>query len=439
MYPLANPRPMSDIRETTSCPSCGRSVEPGFRFCDNCGHKLEPPVPPPPAADAPTPADEAPAWHVPIEDTSKQPSLLSRMRERRPARDEDDELFRPPKRDEAPGRGPTAADEPSAGPSARPPAPPAPTPSPRPAAAAQSTPERPTTPIPSAAPTAVIDGPKPPAWRPASGDEAPPEAFGPRTGSVWFLHMLIAFAAGAALLLAAGAVASLLSNGRTALLELRGLPVFLGGATSVIVFTLLRTGRARLTLPRRTTAITAVAGFVLLVGGAAVAYRPGEMHVAQEHLDRVLRVYGPTEKEAFDGFEGDIADWNAERDRYRSDILAPVLGSRPNVAQFRVDASSSEETLKGIVDRMGTHADTANNLRVRDALHGLASIYDDQMSGINLLTRGVLSGDQGLISQGDTRYKDAQKRSVQYFDLRLKPLLERAGLDVTSFRDAVAG
>jgi hypothetical protein len=438
---------MSDIPQTTSCPNCGRSVEPGFRFCDSCGHKLDAPQPPPPPKDA---QSDEPTWHVPIEDTSKQPSLLARMRERRPTRDEDDELFKPPKPAEMPAAttpapvipatAPKPTDEPPTGPiPVRPPAPapapPAVTPSPRPAPVPAQR-----VPAPSAAPTAVIEAPKTPTWRPIGKDEAPEEtAFGPRAALVWFLHVVIAFAAGAVLLLAAGAVASLLSNGRTALLELRGLPIFLGGATSVIVFTLLRTGRARLTLPRRLTAISVVLGFVLLVGGAAIAYRPGEMHGAQEHLDRVLRVYGPTEKEAFDGFEGDITDWNSERDQYRSDILAPVLGSKPNVAQFRVDASSSEETLKGIVDRMGTHAATANNLRVRDALHGLASIYDDQMSGINLLTRGVLSGDQGLISQGDTRYKDAQKRSVQYFDLRVKPLLERAGLDVTSFRNAVAG
>jgi len=443
---------MSEIPESISCPNCGRSVEPGFRFCDSCGQKLElppqkvdPPKPPPAPTPEPLKPDEAPTWHVPIEDTSKLPPLLERMRHRREGRSEDDdELFAPPKAAEPP-------DEPTTGPIVIP-ATPKPAPPPPPPSAPPPPPAAPPPPPPSpvvtptrepvaARPAAqVIEAPKPaPTWRPVVKDEPAPQKFGPRTILVWLLHLVIAFASGLALLLAAGAVASLLSNGRTALLELRGLPIFLAGATAVIVFTLLRTGKVRLTASRQATAITVIVGFVLIVAGSAIAYRPADMHSVQTRLDRVLRVYGPTEKEAVDGFEGDITDWNAERDHYRSDILAPVLGSKPDVPKFRVDASASEETMKGIVDRMMTHADTANNLRMRDALHGLASIYDDQMSGINLLTRGVLAGDQGLVAQGDARFKDAGKRSLEFFQLRVRPLLERAGLDSASFESAVSG
>src|SRR5207248_1953690 len=106
-----------------------------------------------------------------------------------------------------------------------------------------------------------------------------------------------------------------------------------------------------------------IVGFVILVAAAAVLYRPPVMHDAQMRLDRAIKVYGPDEKAAVDGFEGDIADWNNELDHYRNDILAPALGTKPNISGFRFDASTSEETMKGIVDRMRTHADTANNAR----------------------------------------------------------------------------
>src|SRR4051794_31270372 len=81
---------MPEIQSPNLCPNCGRSYEPGFRFCDNCGQKLDEPP-------AKTGSDE-PTWHVPIEDTSKRPPLLERMRDRRGSRSEaDDELFAPPR------------------------------------------------------------------------------------------------------------------------------------------------------------------------------------------------------------------------------------------------------------------------------------------------------------------------------------------------------
>jgi hypothetical protein len=384
------------MTDSITCPSCGRSVEPGFRFCDNCGHKLEQPAP------------DEPTWHVPIEETSKP--MLDRLRQRRDQRNDDDELFKPPQ----------APDEPPTGPVAVPPR--------------ETLATKP-------APTRIVEATKPaPTWHPVARDELEPVST-LRLVLMWILHVVIAFVCGAALLFAAGAVASMLSNGRTALLELRGLPIFLAGATAVIVFTLLRTGRVRLTASRQLTAMTVIAGFVLLVGGSAFAYRPANMHGAQQRLDRILRVYGPAEKQAFEGFEGDITDWNSERDHYRSDILAPYLGGKMDSPTFQVDASASEETLKGAIDSMNTHANGANNLRVRDALQGLASIYDDQMSGINLLTRGVLLGDQGqtLVAQGDTRFKDGGKRAISYFHEQVEPLLNRMGIDPSGFLTAVSG
>lgn len=410
---------MSDTNQTTTCPNCGRNVERGFRFCDSCGQKLELDSATPTPTLAPEKVDlpKQPEWHTPIEDTSKQAPLLERLRQRRETGKEDDhEEFKPPKMDEPP-TGPIAI-----------PAPPAPEPK------RDSAPTRELTPARS---SVAVEAPKTtPAWRPIV-PESP--RFTPRVAIIWLIHVLLAFGGGLLLLLVAAAIASMLSNGRTALLELRGLPIFLAGATSVIVFTLLRTGRVRLSSSRRVTAITVVIGFVLLVAGSAIAYRPAPMHSAQMKLDRTLHVYGPSEKQAVDGFEADVSDWNTEVAHYRGDILAPVLSTKPDVTKFRFDASASEETMKGIVDRMGTHALTANNVRMRDALTGLESIYEDELSGINLLTRGVLSGDQALIAQGDTRYKDGNKRAIEFFNLRMKPLLERAGLDVTSFQNTVTG
>ena len=73
------PESIAGILETMSsesartCPNCGRLVEPGFKFCDGCGTRLDGPLPPlgtsavdspakaPPPAVAPRPAAPRPA------------------------------------------------------------------------------------------------------------------------------------------------------------------------------------------------------------------------------------------------------------------------------------------------------------------------------------------------------------------------------------------
>ena len=104
---------------------------------------------------------------------------------------------------------------------------------------------------------------------------------------------------------------------------------------------------------------------------------------------------------------------------------------------FSVAASGLEAALDGINKRMISHAEAIEHEPLQDALGDLAAVFGDELAGIRLLTRGFVSNDQPMISSGDTRFKDATARSVELFNQRVEPLLERAEISPESLRAAV--
>jgi hypothetical protein len=450
---------------STTCPTCGRQVEAGFKFCDFCGSKLE---------TAPTPPADTSAAASPREDTGR--SLLARLRRRRDDDDAASALAAQPRPadlmsplpeaveiDMPPERTATASGAAPARPEIDPP--PA-----RPTPTSTPPPSRPTSQLTKAEDlraatsggragisgrlqwrddgTAKIDTPAEPvttSWRavPVATARRP---FVPKDGVVFVLHLLIAFALGAALVGIAAVVASLMSDGRVALLEVRGLPIFIAGASSIIVFALLRTG-PRNTLSSRAVAITVLVGFVLLVAGVTLGYQPSLMADAQGRLDKALGVFGSDVLEGIDRFEGDVDQWNAEVHQYSEVELSKLSKARdtePDAAKlakaeeaFRVAASGSEEALDGILKRMRSHADGVGHAPLREALTDLTGIFADELSGIHLITRGFVNDDQALIQSGDTRFKDATQRAVEFYEERVRPILERGDIDADSLGLAI--
>jgi hypothetical protein len=260
--------------------------------------------------------------------------------------------------------------------------------------------------------------------------------------AVFFVHLVVSFLVGAALLGIAAVVASLTSNGRVALLEIRGLPIFIAGATAIIVFALMRTGPRRQG-SSRAVAISVFAGFIVLVIAVAAAYQPSVMASVQSRLDRSLGVFGTDVAEGVQRYVGDLDLWNAEVSRYRDVHLTDVLNSRKTetdakkfaVAEetFRNAAANSEVTLEGLTKRMRSHADAIRHAPLRDALDDLTAIFVDELSGIRSISRGLTNNDTTLTKAGDSRFKDATQRAVDFFDERVRPILERGDLDADSF------
>jgi hypothetical protein len=285
---------------------------------------------------------------------------------------------------------------------------------------------------------ARVPAPPPPSttWRPAEQPSATKRSL-LRTISVFVLHVLIAFILGAVLVAIAAVVASLASNGRVALLEIRGLPILIAGATAIVVFSLLRTG-PKAAGDRRSVALGVLTGFVILVAAVTLAYRPSLMETGQRELDRTLGIFGPEVAESVDRFRDDVDSWNSEVENYRTDLLAvtrvqerePDAEKRDAAArEFSIAASGVEAALDGVQKRMVSHADAIEQAPLHDAMKDLAAIYNEELGGIRLLTRGFVSNDQVMIKSGDTRFKDSTARAVEFFDERVRPILERADID----------
>lgn len=436
---------------STTCPNCSRPVEAGFKFCDYCGTKLE---------AGPTVTRSAP---------KEEKSRWEKWRDNRQVAPDSAAKTEPPL---APDLPEWEEDPPA--PVIDPPPPidlPAPLTEPVPArptsnvtkaedlqaATSQSrvgmagrlrwneTTE--TTEVTEADRTAEIPTTAP-SWRPiAPGPQAPIESPVQMVG-IFILHLLIAFVAGAALVGLAALVASLTSNGRVALLEVRGLPVFIAGVTAIIVFALFRTSPKRSAAGRRSVAISVLVGFLVLVLAVALAYSPSVMASAQKRLDRALGSFGPDVTQAVNNYEADVEQWNAEVHRYSQTHVTNLTKSRDTEtdpakltraeATFRVEASGSEAALEGIVKRMQSHAEAISNAPLRDALDDLSAVFNDELSGIHKITRGFVQDDQALIASGNTGFKDATQRAVEFFDQRVRPILERGDMDTTEFQAAVA-
>jgi hypothetical protein len=156
----------------------------------------------------------------------------------------------------------------------------------------------------------------------------------------------------------------------------------------------------------------------------------------QPRIERVLGVFSAADEEAVTGFQQDIREWNEESERYQA-MLRTSLGDGVDFDRFRSRSEEAENSLVDIVEQMRAHAGVAEHPELRDALGDLSSVYDDQLGGLRLVNRGLLIDGIDLVRTGDAHYKDAVNRAQTLFERRLRPLLERAGLDARAFGQAV--
>ena len=456
-----------------ACPVCGRMVEKGFRFCDGCGSSLGPAE----GTSAPTvnpllaPPQTAATSHVPLLErwrrrlpqrrrgdagaTTEQGDaapLLERWRRRRSSRSEIAEAERslyegPPRLEfDAPPKLEPISEVVDV------PEPPRPMPgaTSRPIPAEELHGARPAIggrlqwsgeqseapPFAPLEPPTVEQQETLATWRPVAVPAQEERGF-----ELWrfALHVVIGFLSGAIVLGIVTAIATLASGGTVAVLEMRGLPIFIGGAVSIVVFALLTTGRRTAAMSRRSGAIvTVVVGLVVLIVLAAVAYQPGIAARAQPRIDRALGIFGAADEEAVTGFQQDIDEWNDASDQYQN-LLEAQLRRGVDFNRFRSRASDFEGNLVDLVAQMRARAGAAQNSELRDALGDLASIYQDEVGGLRVVNRGILVDGLDLVRTGNQRYKDARVRAGALFADRLRPLLDRAGFDSEAFGQALSG
>jgi hypothetical protein len=453
-----------------TCPNCGRTVEPGFRFCDGCGAKLDDVVPPvqPPPAPAPSPAPPSSAGAetplVPTVAPKEAPVVRESLPTQPPLPSAVAEIATPEEKESVPflerwrrrraersalGKAERALGESPAELEATPEVT-APVSVPPPAGATS----RPKTAEELHGARPVIAGrlrwgetkeevsetpPGQAVWRPVP---IPDEEAAAPSGLGWgrfALQFVAALLAGGIALLALTAVASLASDGRVALLEVRGLPIFIGGAVSIIVFALLRTSeRNRPRATRGQTIVGVVTGLVGLVVLAAILYQPAVAGKLQPRIERALQVFGGEDESAIEGFEERVIEWNESAQAYH-DSLEVALRNRENVERLRGSAVEAETSLEGITSEMRASADRAQHPELRDALGDLSSIYIDQLGGLRLVNRGLLVDDIELVRTGDARFKEAHERATTLYQGRLRSILQRGGFDAASFGRAIAG
>lgn len=435
--------PAAPARAIT-CPACGRSVEAGFTFCDGCGTRLE-------AVSRPArPVDRVPPLLEPLApaDTGRgapRDSIgdrvrgrLGRLRRDRTSRPEprpfprlDDVNPAPPEAPTTPASGAVSKVRPAEQLRGA-----------RPAIAGRVRwvrgDQEPASSESDTAASTIAD-------EPYAGMAAPPRdqpADGRREElSALAFQIAISFLAGGILLLVVTALASVASDGGIAVLETRGLPIFIGGSASVVVFALIRTASTRpmgTMATRRSALVTVIVGLVVLVLAAAILYQPAIASRVQPRIERVLKVFGSEDEQAVKTFEQAVVGWNEQAGEYHERLEA-MLQAQDQFDRFRADASATETSLADLVEQMRSAARSAKHPGLRDALQDLASIYDDQLGGLRLVNRGLLVDSIDLVRRGDTRFKDAQGRARQLFDNRLRELLERGGFDASSLGNAISG
>ncbi|MGH2760954.1 MAG: zinc ribbon domain-containing protein [bacterium] len=428
---------------SVTCPNCGRVVEAGFRFCDGCGTRLDVDVAPPVVEEAapetsapPVPSGAPPRIEAERPAPEESVPFLERWRRRRGERSALGKAKRalgesPPHLETIPMiDGPGTVERPTGATS-------------RPKTAEELRGARPAIGGRlqwSAAEDEASEGATAQAvWRPLA---IPEETVAVQIDGGWgrfALQFVAALLAGGIALLALTALASVASDGRVALLEVRGLPILIGGAVSIIVFALLRTSeRDRVQTTRRGTIVGVVVGLIGLVVLSAILYQPAVAGKLQPRIERALQVFGNEDATALEAFEQRIVEWNESAESYH-DELEVALRNRENVDRLRGSAVEAETTLDGITSEMRASAEQAQHPELRDALGDLTSIYVDQLGGLRLVNRGLLVDNIDLVRTGDARFKEAHERAGALYQARLRSLLDRGGFDADSFGRAIAG
>ena len=291
-------------------------------------------------------------------------------------------------------------------------------------------------------PAPLIEAEKPAPWRPVGPPSVKQrEQVSSAQRTSFFVQLGIAFLSGLVLVFVITAIASLVSGGGVAVLEAGGLPIFIGGAASVVAFSLLRTNVSRQAgpvAPRSTTLLSVVGGLLALVVAAGLIYQPAVAQRLQPRIERVLGVFGNEDAQAVQGIQEDMRSWNDASEEYQQ-LLQTTLREGVDFDQLRTAAEEAEATLENLIVQMRNHADLAQHAELRDALGDLTSVYDDQLGGLRVVNRGLLLDTFTLIQTGNTRFQDAQTRARSLFDDRLRALLERGGYDADAFGQALAG
>ena len=413
------------------CPNCGHPVEAGFKFCDWCGRPLtstspasgEPKPPPAPAVPKPpsgpassevakaesrvveTPVEAKPDVHArPVVSPPPAPRPSVSQAELKPPPD-----IAEPKPPTPPLSRPIPSPPPNIPPPIR--------------SAADTTPTRPILRPISTAPAAAVEE------RPAPAERVRSSRYFP----TFLLQLVGSFVAGAVVLAIVAVVVTEISSGRTGLLEQKGVPVFIGVAVAVAVFAFFRTGHLDDLLGRA----LAVVGLLVLVGAGTYVYRPVYLHTAQIRLERALKVWSDRDASAVDDFRGDLVIWQGSVADYQRDVAA-VVGSHITAAEFRTVAGPTLQSLQEATVSMQTHSTAAGNEKLRDALANLAGVYTDELTGLKLVSTGILTNDFNALRNGDDMYKAARQRAQSVYTGKVRSLLERGGFNTSDFEQALA-
>jgi hypothetical protein len=249
----------------------------------------------------------------------------------------------------------------------------------------------------------------------------------------FLIHLVAAFAAGAVLLAIVAVIVTLVTSGRVALLELKGVPTAIAVASAVAIFATLRTARRGGAVAWATAAI----GLLVIAGVGAYLYRPVYLHNAQVRLERALKVWSDQDATSVEDFRGALIGWNGTVAEYQRDV-AGVVNKHITVQDFRSVAGPALQSLQEQTVAMQTHSTSARNQKLRDALGTLGGVYNDQLTGLRLVSSGILTNDFNSLRAGDAQYKNARERAATVFTERIRPLLERAGLETSAFEQALA-
>ena len=259
-------------------------------------------------------------------------------------------------------------------------------------------------------------------------DEVPPA----RAVLTYLVHLVAAFAAGAVALAIVAIVVTEIERGRVALLDVKGVPVAIAVVVAVAVFAFLRTAR-----PGGPVAwATAIAGLLVLTGVGAYLYRPVFLHNAQVRMERALKVWNDKDSSAVDDFRGDLGSWSGTVAEYERQVTG-VINNHITANDFRGVAQSTLSSLQEATVSMQTHAGEAHNQKLRDALSNLAGTYGDELTGLKLVSQGILTNDFNALRNGDNTYKAAKKRANTLFSDEIRPLLDRGGFDADAFEQAL--
>jgi hypothetical protein len=223
------------------------------------------------------------------------------------------------------------------------------------------------------------------------------------------------------------------ARGRVALLDVKGVPVAIAVVTAVAVFAYLRTAR-----PGGAVAWgTAVLGLLVLTAVGAYLYRPVFLHNAQVRMERALKVWNDKDATAVDDFRGDLVSWSGTVAEYQRQV-AGVVNSHITANDFRGVAQTTLSSLQEATVSMQTHAGEAHNDKLRTALGQLAGVYSEELTGLKLVSTGLLTNDFNALRNGDNAYKAARVRANTVFTDKIRPLMERGGFDADAFQQALA-